>query len=573
MTTKQKVALRKRPEANLADVVMKEFAAKSPIRKSFVSMKAAEGETGSSAGIFTPDDEQLAKINQYTRSEKSADEVVAFRTLSCNDAYDRDDDGFRRGAISQMQALEPPYSFVGKSFMVGHDYTKLPVGRIFDEGAETIEGINFLTHDVFLPNIDANQTFIENMDFGVYWAVSVGLVLESTACTICDNEMYSWYCKMGHEKGLYYDPTSDEVDSWGWPEPVEATAKGAVKCQRDMYDPSDGYELSMVFLGAQYGAELAKRPDFKGVIKAAGLSDLPTIGLSTKEADELPIPHEDEVITEARAKYSVTQNDDGEPTWTDENGLVWVYTTNDDNEQEVMCLGRSASDGQEEQLGGTTPGEELRPDGPGDEGGDDAEGEDEGIEPGVVEAPGPEEGGPDLGAGGEGTGSLGDPGEEKQVSKKTVLAAAKSAGLSEEVVKLVEDAPDNGLSALLTSLGGEIKTLVPKAALGDKYVESLKADALAMYVQAHKDPEDLERPVSTQSFNKILDRCGDDVELLLDIINEQKAVAQAKFPGSVRRSTFPEDPNQPTTDLPDLPEDGNAGDNRQTRSVVSIHDR
>jgi hypothetical protein len=58
--------------------------------------------------------------------------------------------------------------------------------------------------------------------------------------------------------------------------------------------------------------------------------------------------------------------------------------------------------------------------------------------------------------------------------------------------------------------------------------------------------------VSTDTFIKMLDRIGDDPDILQDVITEQKELAQAKFPDVIRRSTFEKDHNEvdPPADLP-----------------------
>ncbi len=231
----------KRPQRQLKDV-SREKKQKGAIDKQFTSLKAA-GEGSFASSLFTPTDDQLEKINGYTRSPKSADEVVCFPTMSCNDMVDRDDDRFRTACVDDFAKLPGDLSPTGKPFMVSHDYTKLPVGRIFDTGTTMAEGVNFLTNDVYMPNTKQNEDYLENLDFGVYSAVSVGVMLDKSACSICNSPMFSFFgmafCdENGHEKGLCYDPDSDEEDDWGWALPVEETAKGAVKCVRELFQPN-----------------------------------------------------------------------------------------------------------------------------------------------------------------------------------------------------------------------------------------------------------------------------------------------------------------------------------------------
>lgn len=532
--------VRRRPEERMSDV-MRAFKAPTKVDKTFTSLKASQGDvTGKAAGLMTPTDEQMEKINSFTRTPKEPDDVVVFRTLSCNDQYDRDDDGFRRGCIKQFAGLEQPFSFVGKSFMVSHDYTKLPVGRLFDVGTAKVEGVEFLTNDVYIPNTEANKSFIDNIDFGIYWAVSVGVVLEKSQCSICDAQAGSWFCKNGHEKGLYYDADSDEVDDWGWPIPCNPDAPNAQKACRDLSMPKDAYELSMCFLGAQYGAELSKRPDFEGVMKAASSRVLPIIGLKQSEADELPIPQSPATLKEAREKYTVRMSLHGDPEWVDEQGLKWVY---DITKDEALCLGRSAEETTED--GSEELGRPLGADG--NEGG---VGGQDGPDEVAIEASGGSSGDAVERRPGSGqeSGDRAPVSEEKRVSKKAVIAAAKAAQLPHGVVESLEGVDGDSLDALFTHIGSAFKSLEdrvsvlePQAALGDRYLKNKRAEARAWYVKARQSGE--QEPVSVKTFDRMLERIGDDVEMLDELISEQKAIAEAKFPSATRRSTFEADPN------------------------------
>jgi hypothetical protein len=517
------------------------------IDKKQVNIKAAEGAdaTGELGGTFTPSASELKKINEFTRREVGADDVAAFKTMSCNDMFDRDDERFTTDTVDGFAALKPPYSFTGKSFMADHDYQMAKVrGRIFDTGTEKVEGTNFLTNKVYVPKTAQYADYLENVDFGLAWAVSVGVVIDKANCTICEAPVYnsrffgSW-CQSGHDKGYFYVPGEEEDDGWGGFLPVDPDTKGAVKAQVNLSDPIDGYELSQVFLGAQYMAELSKKPGFKGVVKAASARTIPILGLSAKEAEEIPVPQEDQEVAEAREKYEVTIDADGDPTWTDDQGLVWVYTTNDNDTSEVMCLGRSDDeDGENAEgvsEGSSVSGQELRADGEEVEGGEDGPGQEAGR---GSQAADTEEGSAD----GEPSGSVEAEGE-KAVNKQQVLEALKHFGIH---IGEVEDAEGDGLKELVASyndLFSKVTDLTPKAELGEKYIVQLRADAMAWYVKARQSGEG--HPVSTESFSKLLDRVQDDPEVLQDIIDEQKQLARAKFPEAVRRSTFETDPNVP----------------------------
>jgi hypothetical protein len=122
------------------------------VSKRSTSLKTAKlaGDPESS-GVNAPTSEQLAAINQYTRTPKTADEVAVFHTLSCNDLEDRDEDKFTTETVKGFAELAAPYGPNGKSFMVGHDYTKLPVGRIFETDTAKVEGGLFMTNGIYVP--------------------------------------------------------------------------------------------------------------------------------------------------------------------------------------------------------------------------------------------------------------------------------------------------------------------------------------------------------------------------------------------------------------------------------------
>jgi hypothetical protein len=90
-----------------------------------------------------------------------------------------------------------------------------------------------------------------------------------------------------------------------------------------------------------------------------------------------------------------------------------------------------------------------------------------------------------------------------------------------------------------------IKALTGKAAVGEEYLKDLRADAINWYVKARQDGES--KGVSTDTFERLLTACGDNIDLVKALRDEQVTLAQAKFPQAVRRSSFPDDPNERTT--------------------------
>jgi hypothetical protein len=524
------------------------------------------GEGGSTvAGLLTPTDEQVARINQYTRSPKTADELVAFQTLSCNNLPDRDDDQFTDRTLDEFASAEAPFGPNGKSFMVGHNYETLPVGRIFGTGLAEEEGVRHLTNEVYIPNTQKNAGFIEDIDFGVNWAVSVGVMLEQVLCSACkagghEIPMYTFWgmsmCAEGHFKSAYYDPNSDETDEYGYPLERLPTDPGAVKTLGLMDGGKDFYELSQVFLGAQYFAALDTSSPVKSVHKSFDRSKRTFINLGASDAAvELPLQHVPDEVRRAVGRKSATVHEDGSYTWTDEESLVWRFSPG----SEKTCLGRADTKSAEvEEDAGGTPSvdddsdKEVQDDGQVDRSASDGSGEPLGSEDGVAEPFGDGAGDDDGGA--EAPQQRGadevQRGQDRVLTASAVRRSLAAAGLPEEWASSGLHG-DRLLSAVLSKAATEIddarsvaRSLEPKAALGDKYIKGVRADAIDAYVKSTALAMGVARDhgVDTSTFEKVLDRCGDDVELIQALTEEHKSAARRLAPGKVLRSSVEPDP-------------------------------
>lgn len=556
-------------------------AQKGLIDKKATMIKAPGVEKDADVGeAMKPTSEQLSAINQLTRKTVTADEVVTFPTLSCNDIVDRDDDQFSTKCVKTFAELEQPFSPIGKSYMLNHSRdVQDAVGRIYTASTKKVSGSTFLANDVYIPNTEQYQKLIEDINFGVAWAVSVGVVLGKTECTVCGDgfSSWGWWCVNGHDKGLYYDPKSTETDSWGYPMPCDPSTSGAIKCVRKFDDPKDFYELSQVFLGAQYYAALEREPDFAGVMKSVGEANVPILGLSEDEAAKLPLRHEPKAVSDARITYGVEELEDGSLKWVDEHDLQWCYDP-ENAEAGVLSLGKAIAkvpneeDASGEAIDRSEQGEDLgavdgadeslvqQLDAEGDEGvgGDQSEedGEQSGSES-SAEAVDDDEDDADEDSESDESDEDEDEDEEKSVTTATVVAAARAAKLPDAVIERIETSKKDGVTSLALAVALEIKGLEekvsglqPLADLGEEYLKGLRADAIHFYTLARMDPKVPNKGVSTESFQKVLDRVGDDVDLIKEIIEEQKEAAQAKFPTSVRRSSFPDDANA----MPSRPE-------------------
>lgn len=492
-----------------------------------------DGEQKHADGVITsmsPNAEQMAKINQFTRSEKTADDVAAFTTLSCNDLLDRDIDAFTTNTVKEFAALGGALTSVGKSFMVGHDYSKMPIGRIFDVETKAIDGTQWLTNDVYIPRTSGNQELIEGFDFGINWAVSVGVMLGANDCSVCEGQMSRMgFCyDEGHIKGYSYEKDHG-YDDFGWAEPADENSKSARLCFGEMKDARDFYELSSVFLGAQYFAAVDEKQGVGGIIKAASAAGIPILSLGRDETDELKIPHLPKQVKEAQEKYTVSSEDDGSLTWDDDTNVRWVF---DPEDGEVKSLGRTST--KETQHADTDtinePGE------PGDT---------------------PQQRQPSElldGSGNEGLGTqLGVVPDADHEHAKGVLGGAVPRALSAELTASLYASDGLGVSLGLSKVDGEelegflvraakqAQDLRFKAELGDSYIKEMRSEAIDWYVRAHQSDGE---PVSVATFEKLLNLAGSDTELIKELSDEQKKAAQARFPQAARRSSFEADHNK-----------------------------
>lgn len=506
---------RKRPEHKLSEVLADSPTPKT-FNKRFTTMKAAKSDTDSgSSALSRPTDEELAKINQFTQSTKTADDVVVLHTMSANDMRDRDLDKFKTACIKKFAALPQPYSPIGKSFMVGHDTSKLPQGRIFDTGTQRVEDTLYLTNSVYMPNTAQNADYLESVDFGIFWAVSVGVMIGSTECTVGKSHEYSgrWWCSQGHEKGLYYDPNNKETDDWGWPEPVKETDKGAVLCACDFDDPTDFYELSQVYLGAQYFAELGKSAGLEGVIKSASRS-IPIIGLSHKEADAIPMQHTPDQVVEARMDFTVLPTNDGSTRWKDDKNLVYTF---DPGSGKILCLGTSDE----------VPDEEVPV-----------------VVPEVTDDP-------ELEVEAEVVDDDTEKGAVEPMSKKAIQVAARTAKLPSAVLDILAGADEDkaldivfaATAELVGNLEKKIKDDEPMVTAGAAYIEDIRTAVKVAYVRAKQTGT--QKGVDTTQIEKLIVLAGADTDLLKSLQDEYENEVKGKLPEPVSRSSFPVDPEKP----------------------------
>lgn len=593
-------SMRKRPEEQAKNVLAAESGLRAPkkIAKTFTTMKdaSAEGDGSTSSGIGRPTDEQLARINQYTRSAKTADEVAVFNTLSCNDIMDRDLDRFRTSCIKSFASMPEPYSPVGKPFMVSHDTTKLPVGKLFGVDTKRVGDNLFLTNEVYIPNTEQYKAFLENVDFGIYSAVSVGVVLNKGICSIGDEHEYmgKWWCSQGHEKGMHYDPKSDELDVWGWPLPCDPATKGAILCTRDFDDPADFYELSQVYLGAQFGAELDKNPHMSGLVKASKQFG-GFVNLGAAEAEKLPFQHANPEVVAAKLEGEVIEKEDGTARWVDADGYVKVF---DPESGDTLTTGKEAEPGKlasekaaRDQLAVLTSKLKTAKstiitldasveydedpvamaqavDAVLDEIRDALDNNDVTTATdlltaacatidGLIDLLGGEDADDSLAlsasAGhviGSSSQNTNDTQKGEGMSKKMLQEAARAANMPPKLLDKLAAADEGDALAVFMTATGEhlveqakiISQQAPLAEAGTAYLQSLRDNAKRAFILA-RQKGDTNKAVDTGLVDQLIKLAGDDADLLKKLHEEYHSEAQSAFPLAVRRSSFPTDPH------------------------------
>jgi hypothetical protein len=483
-------------------------------------------EGGGSTELFRPSDEQVELINQYTYSPKTAEELAVFPAHACNTLWDRDDDRFVPQTLADFDTKDAPFSPLGKSFLIGHNHTSLPVGRIFDKSVKPLSGDDaYLETWQYIPNTDQYKAYLENLDFGIFWAVSVGVMFDGASCSACQKDWSwnPWFCVEGHEKGFHYDLKNDETDDYGYPIPLEAydpNPEKGVFCGREFVGGKDFYELSQVYLGAQYFAEVTDKVTALKSVEPGG-----QLTLSREETKALEPKTGDRIAEAIKSGLEIGLSPDGNAVWRDADDLVWYY---DVTKESYASLGRADSEWANTVVlldSSKTPKPPLS-----EEDGDRKS-------------------------------KMKQDDKETKVPKTALITAASEAELPASLLEKIAEAEDDdgALKAFCSSVSESLKEAEAKLAdadvkvaqakelgeLGEQYVKNLRQDVIDMYVKAHQDPQDPQK-VSTDTVMKLVDACGNNVDLLKSLHADYLNTAQAKFPETVgvRRSVQPDDPHR-----------------------------
>ena len=216
--------------------------------------------------------EDLAKIQQFSRRELLPEEIYVFNVDLCNNDIDRDFEKFSVETLEQMAKL-----FVGKTGIFDHSMKSSDqTARIFDayveriNGKKTADGEDFycLKAKAYMLNNEQNRSLIDSIEAGIKKEVSVSCSVDKAYCSICSTDRKRAACE--HRKGRMY---------------------GDRLCFNILTDATDAYEFSFVAVPAQREAGVTKsfslkeEAEMQDIVKMISQGD--EIILSKSQTNEL----------------------------------------------------------------------------------------------------------------------------------------------------------------------------------------------------------------------------------------------------------------------------------------------
>ncbi len=189
---------------------------------------------------FKLDESELEKVNGFTRSDVTAEEVYAFPVVLCDNEIDRDGERFTVEALEKLAEL-----FVGKTGIFDHDPKGMnQTARIYECEVRTDgerktscgEDYTYLYAKAYMMRTEGNRDLITEIEGGIKKEVSVSCAVGRRSCSVCGGDRLESGC--GHIKGRSY---------------------GGKVCCDLLEDPTDAYEWSFVAIPAQAEAGVRKR--------------------------------------------------------------------------------------------------------------------------------------------------------------------------------------------------------------------------------------------------------------------------------------------------------------------------
>lgn len=187
-------------------------------------------------------DADLRKINKYTLSPVSADDVFIFKaTIADNEQDDRNFMPFNLKALQDLKKLYP-----GKPMLMDHNRSaNNQIARVYD--TDLVQDANKQTElgelhteliaKIYMIKTDSNKDLIAEIIGGIKKEVSTSTVPEKMVCNICGVDNMKDYCR--HWPGREYDVPND-------------TGKSTKRrCKMLLSGAKEAYELSLVAIPAQ----------------------------------------------------------------------------------------------------------------------------------------------------------------------------------------------------------------------------------------------------------------------------------------------------------------------------------
>lgn len=181
-------------------------------------------------------EEDLKKINKFTLSPLSAEEVFTFKvTMGDNETDDRNYEPFNLNALKDLKRL-----YVGKTVIKDHRRSAdNQVARIYETELVTDpkmtkagEPFTKLIAKCYMVKTNSNEDLIKEIKAGIKKEVSTGCRPKRMICSICGTDNSKTYCP--HWPGREYDKEG-----------------GKTTCLMTIDGAKEAYELSLVAVPAQ----------------------------------------------------------------------------------------------------------------------------------------------------------------------------------------------------------------------------------------------------------------------------------------------------------------------------------
>ena len=203
-------------------------------------------------------DADLKKINKYTLSPVSADDVFIFKaSIADNEQDDRNYMPFNLKSLQDLKKLYP-----GKTMLKDHRrMADNQIARIYD--TELVQDANKQTDlgelhteliaKIYMIKTDSNKDLIAEIMGGIKKEVSTSTVPSKMICNICGTDNMKDYCR--HWPGIEYTVE-------------DGSAKGSKKrCKMLLSGAKEAYESAFVAVPAQPRAGTHKSIGFSKPIK------------------------------------------------------------------------------------------------------------------------------------------------------------------------------------------------------------------------------------------------------------------------------------------------------------------